>query len=197
MLARLSLAPLALLAAACASVDHHTGSAAAAGPASTQEGAPVDASAPEATPEHRALMKMVGTWDATLSFPGQDQKSHATAVYRPVGEFWVASDFNGEMMGGPFIGHGIDGYDPAKKKFVSVWVDSWITEVLSFEGTHDAATRTTTMTGMGHDPQTGAPMQYKNVSTMTSDDAMTFVMGVVGPDGSASEMLRIEYTRRK
>lgn len=152
---------------------------------------------PQAAPEHKELHKMVGTWDATVRFPGQAETSKAVAVYRAVGEFWVVSDFTGEMMGAPFFGHGQDGYDMNTKKHVSTWVDSWSTEVLLFEGNYDKATRTMTSTGMGHDAQSGAPVKYHNVSQMTSDDSMRFTMSVVGPDGTPMEMMSIDYKRRK
>ena len=37
---------------------------------------------------------------------------------------FLHQEFNGEMMGSPFIGIGITGYDNGSKQYVSNWMDS-------------------------------------------------------------------------
>ncbi len=159
----------------------------------------IEAGMPRAAPEHAMLQQLVGTWDATVTtmMPGAPpQTSSATTVYRAIGETWVECDFRGEMMGMTFIGHGVDGYDTLKKKYVGTWVDSMSNEILVTEGTHDAATNSTTMAAVGHDPATGAEMHYRMVSEMLGNDAFTFHMNVEGEDGKYFEMMKIEYKRR-
>jgi hypothetical protein len=161
------------------------------------ESAPTEAAMATPSPQHLGLKAMIGTWDAKVTAAGETETSNAVAVYRAIGDLWIASDYRGEMMGKPFIGHGIDGFDTLKQKFVSAWVDSLTSEVLLLEGTHDDATHTTTMTGSSHDPESGMLVTWKTSTVMTSPDSMTFTMGMLMPDGTASEVMRIEYQRRK
>ena len=63
-----------------------------------------------------------------------------------VGGLWLTSTFDGELGGMKFSGRGFDSYDPAKKKYVAVWMDSMSTSPMTMEGTHDKEKKTTTMT---------------------------------------------------
>ena len=60
------------------------------------------------------------------------------------GGLWQIIDFKDDD--GKFAGHGVAGYDPAKKKFVSVWVDNWAMALEPAEGTLSADKKTLTMT---------------------------------------------------
>ena len=83
---------------------------------------------PKPGPEHAVLKDEAGSWDATVeSFaaPGQPPMlSKGIETGTMVGGFWLVSDFKSEMMGQPFLGHSTLGFDPAKKKYVSTWIDS-------------------------------------------------------------------------
>lgn len=146
-------------------------------------------------PEHALLKSVEGQWDAIVQFG--DDKSKATSTYKmECGGLWLISDFQGEFGGMKFQGHGIDGYDPATKKFVSVWVDSWTTDPMRFEGTYDEKTKTITSTAMGKG-EDGKPAKFKSVTRHTDKDHHTFKMYLVGPDGGDNLMMTIEYTRKK
>ena len=45
------------------------------------------------------------------------------------------------MMGQPFSGVGIDGYDNLRKKYVTTWIDTMGTGIFSMEGTASAMER--------------------------------------------------------
>ena len=77
---------------------------------------------PKPGPEHAMLMKSVGTWDAKVHSMGQESKG--VQVTSALGQFFVVDEFKGEFGGMPFAGRGINGYDPIKKQFVSMWADS-------------------------------------------------------------------------
>src|SRR5687768_8662814 len=86
-------------------------------------------SMPKPGPEHAALKQDVGTWDATVEMWMEPGKPPTTSKGTEVntmgpGGFWLLTAFKSEMMGAPFEGHGMTGYDPAKKVYVSTWVDS-------------------------------------------------------------------------
>ena len=163
-----------------------------------EPGKTVEAGMPKLAPEHTQLKKMVGNWDATVTntMPGEPTKtSTAKAEYKAVGDTWVESTFTGEMDGKPYVGHGVDGYDTLKNKYVSLWVDSWSTEMHLFEGT--ASGNATTLTGDCHDPATGKTIHQRLVTEMKDNDSMTLRMFTPGPDGKEVEGMKIEFKRRK
>ena len=94
---------------------------------------------PKPGPEHEQLKELEGTWDAVMEMGGQ--KSKATATYKSIcGGMWMQSDFQGDLGGIKFQGHGLDGYDLTKKKHVGVWVDSMSSAPMHFEGNYDPKT---------------------------------------------------------
>jgi hypothetical protein len=95
-----------------------------------------------------------------------------------------------------FTGRGLDGYDPARKKYVGVWVDSMSPAPLVSEGTFDAAGKVLTMTGEGFG-QDGKPNKYRMVTEYKDKDHFVFTMNVANADGKEAPAFTITYTRRK
>jgi hypothetical protein len=125
-------------------------------------------------PELDVLKKMVGTWDATMKFEGAESKG--TCVYKmDVGGLWLASTFEGDFGGTKFSGRGFDSYDPMKKKYVGVWLDSMMPHAMTMEGTYDAAKKTMTMEGSAPGPD-GKVEKMKAVSAMPDVDTIDFKM---------------------
>ncbi len=125
-------------------------------------------------PEHDVLKKLVGTWDTTMKMEGMESKG--TCVYKmDLGGLWLASQFEGEIGGMKFSGRGYDSYDPAKKKYVGVWLDSMMPSVMTMEGTYDAAKKTMTMEGSAPGPD-GKVEKMKAVSVMPDADTIDFKM---------------------
>src|SRR5438445_4499973 len=138
---------------------------------------------PKPGPEHMHLKSMEGAWDAIVTTHQDGKKAKAEATYKmECGGLWLVSDFQGEFEGAKFQGKGLDGYDPAKKKYVGVWVDSMITSPMLIEGTYDASTKTTTQTGEAPGPD-GKPMKMKLVTKMPDNNHQTFEMYMIGADG--------------
>jgi hypothetical protein len=152
--------------------------------------------APKPGPEHDFLKKMVGTWDATVKFSGGESK--ATATYKmDLGGLWLVTDFLGEFGGQKFQGKGLDGYDPIKKKYVSVWVDSMAASPMVSEGTLDKQGKVLTMIGEGPGMD-GKPAKFKMVTEHKDEDTMIFSMSGVDKNGKEDQsMMTITYKRRK
>ena len=153
---------------------------------------------PQPGPEHELLKKEVGTWDATVEMmmgAAPPTKGVETNTLGP-GGLWVINDFKSEIAGAPFQGHGVTGYDPAKKKYVGTWVDSMSTAVSILESTYDAASKS--MVGAIDAPgPDGRMMKMKTVTQHTDDDTRVFTMYGTGPDGKEAPTMRITYKRRK
>jgi len=146
-------------------------------------------------PEHEKLKQIVGTWDATMKMG--DMESKGVMVWKmDLGGLWLASDFQGEFEGQKFMGKGFDGYDPAKKKYVGIWLDSMSTTPMTSEGTYDKDGKVLTMTGEGPGPD-GKPAKYKMTTEHKDKDSMIFTMFMPGPDGKDAAMFSISYKRRK
>lgn len=135
-----------------------------------------------------------------MSMAGEDgkamQSKGVSVVKLACGGFWLFDDFSlPDFMGGPFSGHGVTGYDPAKDKYVGTWVDSMTTSIMSIEGSYDKAGKVLTMTGMGTG-QDGKPTKNRLVTTWNTADSFVFEMFVTGADGKEASIMTITYTRR-
>jgi hypothetical protein len=151
-------------------------------------------------PEHEIFKKEVGVWDATVEMKahadGEPMVSKGVETNTLLGPgLWLIQDFKGEMMGAPFQGHGVTGYDPLKKKYVGTWVDSMSTGLATTQGTYDPKSRvmTTHLETSGPD---GAMMKMR--STSEWKDANTRVFTMYSPAGQGDEyaMMKITYKRR-
>jgi hypothetical protein len=148
-------------------------------------------------PEHAFLKQFVGTWttDVTWIENGQENKSKGTATFTSTyGGRFIHSDYRGEMMGMPFQGSMLMGYNKVQKKFESVWVDSWSTGLSISNGTADSTGKVFTMAGVMDDPMTNQKMHTKEVTTFDGANKMTFEMSKVDGD-KVEKMMTIVYTK--
>jgi hypothetical protein len=150
---------------------------------------------PQPGPEHKKLKELEGTWDATMKMG--DQESKGTMVWKmDLGGLWLVSEFEGDFGGMKFMGKGMDSYDPIKKKYVSVWVDSMSTLPVVAEGNFDKNGKTMTMTGEGPGPD-GKPTKYKMTTEHKDKDNLLWSLYGAGPDGKEGLQFTITYKRRK
>lgn len=150
---------------------------------------------PKPGPEHEKLKQLEGTWDAILKMGPEESKGTMTWKM-DLGGLWLVSEFEGEFGGQKFTGKGLDGYDPIKKKYVGVWVDSMSTSPMIAEGTYDKDGKVQTMTGEGPGPD-GKPMKHKMTTETKDKDTLLWAMFGPGPDGKEGPMMSITYKRRK
>jgi hypothetical protein len=113
-----------------------------------------------------------------------------------LGGLYQRSQHSGTMMGMPFMGESITGYDNAKKKFLATWIDNFGSSIMYMEGNHDEKTNTLTLEGKMMDPATGKDMHVKQVFSKISDDSHKFDMFMV-IDGKDIKNMEIVYTRKK
>ena len=150
---------------------------------------------PQPGAEHQKLKELEGTWDAVIKM-GPDESKGTVSYKMDLGGLWLVSDFQGDFGGQKFTGKGLDGYDPIRKKYVGLWVDSMSTSPVVSEGTYDKDGKVLTMTGEGPGPD-GKPMKYKLTTEHKDKDTMLFTMFGPGPDGKEGPMFTISYKRRK
>jgi hypothetical protein len=150
---------------------------------------------PKPGPEHDKLKEMVGTWEASVKSPAGDSKG--TMTYKmELGGLWLVEDFQGDFGGMAFQGRGMTSYDSAKKKYVTVWVDSFTTDVSVLEGTFDKDGKVQTMKGDMAGPD-GQKMKVTMITERKDKDNVVTTMLGAGPDGKEMEMMKMTYTRKK
>jgi hypothetical protein len=161
--------------------------------ASAKASKPADKQAPK---EIAVLAEDVGTWDATVthSMPGQAPQTDkgAEVVSLICNGKWQWTDFNGSMMGQPFEGHGITGWDPDKKQYVSVWIDSMSATPAITTGTYDETKKTFSLSGQCVD-QTGQPMSI--TQRCARPDASTRNLDMSFKGAQSSDM-KIVYKKK-
>jgi hypothetical protein len=148
---------------------------------------------PKPGPEHKVLAKLVGTWESTMKMGGE-KESKGTMTYKmDLGGLWLAGTLKSELFGTKFTGKSLESYSPAKKKYVSIWVDNMSTAPVIMEGTYDNEKKTMTMAGEGPGMD-GKPMKYRSVTKML--DANTMEMSMYMGDGK-EPAFTVTYKRKK
>jgi hypothetical protein len=148
--------------------------------------------APKPGPEHQVLKKLEGTWSTTMKAGGMEFKG--TTTYKmELGGLWLSGAMQSELFGQKFSGKSLESYDRAKKKYVSLWVDSMGTAPVITEGSYDKTKKTMTMSGKGPGMD-GKPTSYKSVTRMIDDDTLEMTMYI--GDGK-DPAFAVTYKRKK
>lgn len=156
---------------------------------------------PPPAKEHQWLQQLVGEWESEVHVfvPGQPVMTNkGTETVRAVGGFWTVSENKGSMMGSPFTGLLTLGYDPASGKYIGTWIDSMSSTFWKYEGKLDESKTKLTLETTGPsctDPT--ATAEYRETLELKGKDRKVFESHVKGPDGSWTQMMRIEYRRRQ
>ena len=154
-------------------------------------------------PQHAALKKMAGKFDAEVIMkmspdaPDMTSKGSETSEMM-FGDRYLKSDYTGDMMGQPFKGLSIVGYDNLKKKYVSVWLDDMSTGPMTTEGTSPDDGKTITYTGEMFCPMNGQMMAYRQIIKIDNDDHYQIEMFQKDPtSGKEFRAMVIKYSRVK
>jgi hypothetical protein len=131
--------------------------------------------------EHQVLKGLAGKWKvSTKSWHSEGSKPEVTtgtSTFKPIlGGRFVEQDYKGKMMGQPYEGTGMMGYNNVTKKFETTWYDSMSTATMLLEGTMDSGTKTITQTGQYIDPVKKEPQKMRSEFKIIDKDNATFVM---------------------
>ena len=154
-------------------------------------------------PEHEKFKDMVGTWDTEMTMwmgPNTEPTvSKGTAVFRLLLDGrYVEQKYRCMMMGEPYEGIGIDGYDRIKQKYVSIWMGSDSTGIFMMEGTADNTGKVFTYYGKMDDPFTGQKDKVvKSIAREIDKDTTVFEMYDNIPGVGEFKNMEIRYMRRK
>jgi len=148
---------------------------------------------------HKMMAKATGDWkfaskmwmDPTMDPMSSDGTAKFAMIY---GGRYQECKVSGSMMGMPFEGTALTGYNNATKKFFTTWIDNMGTGIMMLEGTADAA-GVVTMTGSMFDPMSGKNCTMRETWQMDGDNKMTMVMYSTKEGESEKKDMEIVYTR--
>jgi len=146
--------------------------------------------------EHKAMAKMNGDWKYTSKFwmaPEQEpMTANGTAKCEMLlGGRYMQMKVNGNMMGMPFEGISINGYDNAAKQYQSSWIDNMGTSVMYLTGT--ASGGVITMTGSMIDPMTSKNMIVRQTLRWDGDKMIMEMYDT--KDGVENKTMEITYSK--
>lgn len=151
--------------------------------------------------ELEVLKASIGTWDAQIEVwpEGPDSPSvtfKGVETNRPYGEYWIASDFDSEVMGQTVKVHSIVGYDLDRKKLVGTVIDHG-PYAASMTGDYDRESNTVRWTTEAKGPN-GNPMVQQTLMTHKSADERVLVLSVPGKEKDEFiKFMQIQFVRRK
>ncbi len=151
-------------------------------------------------PMHKLLSNYVGSWNTEMTMydwsTGASYKVEGTTTTEPIlGKRYFKTTYSANMMGMPFEGIAIDGYDNKEKKFYSYWIDNMGTGMILMKGDYDEKTKTFTYTGESFDPMTGKTVILRSVTRIIDDNKFTNEMFST-IDGKEYKMFDAVYTRK-
>ncbi len=152
---------------------------------------------------HKKMDDLVGTWETTVSmWMGADQPPQVTKGVAEMkwvlGGRFIQEDMKGEMMGMPYSGMGLLGYDNFNKKYTFVWADNSSTQMSTSEGTFDPTGKVITYFGKMDEPMTGEhDKTVKYVTRIVSKDKNIFEIHDLSLPEPNTKVMEIVYTRKK
>lgn len=150
--------------------------------------------------QHRMLASEAGDYEVKVknwTEPGAPPVEEAGSAKRTMildGRVMVET-YHGTMLGTPFTGQGMTGYDNVSGKYWSTWTDSMSTGIMVSEGTCDAK-MACSYTGSWNDPITKGPVTARIASRWISPTTEIFEMYGPGPDGKETKMMELTYTKK-
>ncbi len=149
---------------------------------------------------HEMLAKSDGEWTGITTMwmaPGAPPQTMEGTMNNKMilGGRYQYSTYTGTMMGMPFEGISIVGYDNAQKKYVSTWIDNMGTGIMNMTGTWDDESNSITFTGNMIDPLTGKDCQVREVFKIIDDNNHVMEM-YDNKTGTETKSMEIKFTRK-
>jgi hypothetical protein len=150
---------------------------------------------------HKILASLVGSWKTrTRGWMDPDKppmESTGTCEQKMLFDGrYLQQEYTGDMMGSPFAGINLIGYDNHTQKYVSTWIDSMSTGIFYFEGTASADGKTITQESSYDDPVRG-PMKWRSVTRIVDDNTLEYEMYLTPKKGKTEKMMEMTVTRKR
>ena len=151
---------------------------------------------------HELLAGTVGDWTLTIrvwsSPEAEPVESVGSATGRWIlGDRFVETTFEGEVLGRPFEALKIEGYETANQEYVSTWRDNLGTYTMIFRGRCASTCLSRTMMADFRDPVSTKKLKIKGVTTLTDEEGgYTYESFVVTPDGQEFKNMELVAAHR-
>lgn len=149
---------------------------------------------------HEMLATSVGMWDIKMKtwmdMESPPQVSEGTAEVKPImGGRFITETLKTEIMGMPYEGLGIFGFDNVTKQFTSAWIDNMNTSITTSQGSISPDGKTLTFIGAMNEPMSGeVGKAFMIKSHMHSADHHSMEMFEV-LYGEPVKVMEIQYNR--
>jgi hypothetical protein len=132
-----------------------------------------------AKPRIEQIRKYVGKWEfrQRTFFGGPDAPPNEQVGYETrtmLGDYWLLSETESDLMGQPFQGRATIGFDVVKGRYMMYRVDSLVPYSMIFEGTYNPATKTFTYVCDMKDVWTGLDSVYTIIDREQEDGSFTW-----------------------
>ena len=150
---------------------------------------------------HQAIAATAGSYDLKIKSwheagaPAMEETGTAKRTMMLGGRV-LAEDITATMMGMPYSGHGLFGFDNVTGKYWSTWNDTMGTALFVTEGTCDAQVKNCTFTGSYVDPIKKTTIKSRMTTKWPSPTTEVFEMYGPGKDGKEMKMMEITYTKK-
>jgi len=152
-------------------------------------------------PMHHWLASFTGTWEADVigyMDPTKPDTSKLTQTYSMIlNGLYQEAKLTGTMMGMPFEGRSLNGFDNAKKKFQTTWMDSFSSGFTYMTGEYDSSSKTLNLKGTQSNPSTGEDMGIREVMKIIDNDTYTLTMYGDAPGGKEIKFMEGTFKRKK
>jgi len=148
-------------------------------------------------PAHQKLAGLAGTWTFTMTSyedPKNPMTSKGTATSAMIMDGrYLKDEATGDMMGMPFAGTGMTGFNNVTKMYEATWADNMGTGIMMGTGL-ETDPNTITMNWAYTDPMTGKPTKVKTITKIVDANKHTFTWYTMD-GGKEIKSFEIEYVR--
>ena len=150
---------------------------------------------------HKVLAKLEGGWTTRSKGWMEPDKppveSTGTCEQKLILDgHYLQQVYTGDMMGQPFTGINILGFDNQSGKYESVWLDTMSTGIFYFVGSASADGRTITQECSYDDPIKG-PSVWRSVTRIKDDNTLEFEMFITPKGGKEEKMMEMTVNRKE
>lgn len=150
--------------------------------------------------QHKLLAMGKGNWteEVTMWMSAEAPPMKSTAKITNtmiMGGRYQQGIHKGNMMGQPFEGMSIVGYDNKLKVYQSTWIDNMGTGIMMMTGNWNDQMKAIEFKGSQVDPITGAMMAVREVYTVVNDNEHTLEMYMTPADGKEYKSMHIVMKR--
>ncbi len=154
------------------------------------------------TDMHKWMEEMNGTWEGMVltwmdpAAPPSKEKATNIQTSAMGGRYFIGN-FSSNMMGMPFEGMSVMGYDNGRKVFVSTWIDNMGTGLIKMEGSFDQENKVLKLKGKQTDPVTHKETDIREEMKILDGDSYIMTMYGTGLDGKEMKFMEGTFTRKK